>query len=365
MQKSYLEVNLNNFENNLEKIQNYVGNNVKIAPVIKANAYGIGTEKLRDIFERKNIDIVVVATLEEGIKLRRQGFKMQILLLNELLPYEANEAVKNDLTIGVSDIYVLKALNDEAGKYNKKVKVHIEIDTGMGRVGIKPENAISFFEKVRELNNIEIEGIYTHFAVADTDRKYTKMQIETFNNAINKLENNNFKFKYIHSSASSGILNFKEAKLNMVRPGIIMYGYMPNEKMENTLGLKPVTKLVSHIVFAKEIEKGTSISYGRTYISENKRKIATIPLGYADGIKRILSNRGKVYINGKYAKIVGRICMDNFMVDVTDIDVKVGDTVYIWDNENISIEEIARLCDTINYEILCTISNRIKRIYIK
>ena len=150
----------------------------------------------------------------------------------------------------------------------------------------------------------------------------------------------------------------------MVRPGIILYGYMPNEEMKNILEIKPVTKLVSHVVFVKEIEKGTSISYGRTYIAEGKRKIATIPLGYADGIKRILSNKGRVYINGKYAKIVGRICMDNFMVDVTDIDVKIGDTVYIWDNENISIEEIANLCDTINYEILCTISNRVKRVYI-
>lgn len=364
MQKSYLEVNLNNFESNLEKIQNYVGNNVKLAPVIKANAYGIGTERLKDIIERKNIDIVVVATLEEGIRLRDKGFKMQILLLNELLPYESVEAVKNDLTIGLSDIYVLNALNDIACKYNKKVKVHLEVDTGMGRVGIKPEDAISFCEKAKKLKNIELEGIYTHFAVADTDEDYTNEQIKIFNNVINNLENKNFKFKYIHSSASSGILNFKEAKFNMVRPGIIMYGYMPNDEMKNKLDLKPVTKLVSHIVFVKEIEKGISISYGRTYIAKNKRKIATIPLGYADGIKRVLSNNGRVYINGKYAKIVGNICMDNFMVDITDIDAEVGDEVYIWDNENISIEEIAKLCSTINYEILCTISSRVKRVYI-
>ena len=364
MQKSYLEVNLKNFEENLEKIQKYVGNNTIVAPVIKANAYGIGTEKLKDKKKRKNINIVVVATLEEGIKLRNIGYKMQILLLNELLKDEAKKAIQYDLTVGVSDINVLKTLNNEAKKQSKIAKVHIEIDTGMGRVGIKPENAITFLKKAKELNNINIEGIYTHFAVADTDKEYTKTQIDIFNKTITDLENNNLKFKYIHASSSSGILNFRKAKFNMVRPGIILYGYMPNEEMKNILEIKPVTKLVSHVVFVKEIEKGTSISYGRTYIAEGKRKIATIPLGYADGIKRILSNKGRVYINGKYAKIVGRICMDNFMVDVTDIDVKIGDTVYIWDNENISIEEIANLCDTINYEILCTISNRVKRVYI-
>ena len=155
----------------------------------------------------------------------------------------------------------------------------------------------------------------------------------------------------------------KNSRCNMVRPGIILYGYMPNEKIINDIGLIPTTKLISHIVFVKEIEKGTSIGYSKSYIAKERRKIATVPLGYADGIRRLLSNKGRVYVNGKYANIVGNICMDNFMIDVTDINVNVGDDVVIWDNENITIEEIAKQCNTINYEILCGISERIKRKY--
>lgn len=365
MLKSYLEVDLNKISNNIEKIQNYVGNKVNVAPVIKADAYGLGANKLKNILEKNNINIVVVATVEEAINLRKEGFKCKILTLNELLPYEAKEVVEYDLTPGISDLEVAKKLDKIAKNTNKKVSVHIEVDTGMGRVGLAPDMILEFVQNISKLENIELEGIYTHFASADTNETYTAMQIEKFNTVLELLKENGFNFKYIHSSASSGIINYPNAKFNMVRPGIITYGYMPDKSIINSLNLKPCTKLISHIVFIKEVQKGTAISYGGTYIAPDKRKIATIPLGYADGIRRALSNNGRVYINGKYAPIVGRICMDNFMVDVTDIDVKVGDRVVIWDNENITLEEIADRCDTINYEILCMISKRVKRKYIE
>ena len=174
------------------------------------------------------------------------------------------------------------------------------------------------------------------------------------------------KFKYIHSSASSGILKYLEkTNGNIIRPGIITYGYMPNKDMENIIGVKPTAKLKSKIVFIKTVEKGTKISYGGKYTTQRKEKIATIPIGYADGIRRTLSNKGRVYINGKYAPIVGTVCMDNFMVDITNIpDAKIGDEVIIWDNENITLDEIADLCDTINYEILCPRGKRVQRKYI-
>lgn len=365
MQKSYLEVNLKNIEENIKKIKNEVGEHVEIAPVIKADAYGLGVKKLKNILERNNIKLVIVATIEEAINLRKAKFNMDILILNELLPYEAKMVVKYDLTVGLSELTVAKEINEIAKKENKKIKIHVEIDTGMGRVGINEKDTAEFFEKLKVLKYLEIEGIYTHFSSADTNYKYTEYQISRFNKILNILEEKEFKFKYIHSSASSGILNFKKARFNMVRPGIIVYGYMPDKSIENRLELKQAAKLISHIVFIKEVEKGTSISYGRTYIADKKRKIATIPLGYADGVKRLLSNKGRVYINGKYANIVGNVCMDNFMVDVTDIDVKLGDKVYLWDNENIKVEEIADICSTINYEILCSISKRVKRVYIE
>lgn len=365
MLKSYLEVDLKEISNNIEKIQKHVGNKVNVAPVIKADAYGLGANKLKNILEKNNINIVVVATVEEAINLRKEGFKCKILTLNELLPYEAKEVVEYDLTPGISDLEVAKKLDKIAKNTNKKVSVHIEVDTGMGRVGLAPDMILEFVQNISKLENIELEGIYTHFASADTNETYTAMQIEKFNTVLELLKENGFNFKYIHSSASSGIINYPNAKFNMVRPGIITYGYMPDKSIINSLNLKPCTKLISHIVFIKEVQKGTAISYGGTYIAPDKRKIATIPLGYADGIRRALSNNGRVYINGKYAPIVGRICMDNFMVDVTDIDVKVGDKAVIWDNENITLEEIADRCDTINYEILCMISKRVKRKYIE
>lgn len=389
MQKSYLEVNLKAVENNLKKIKNIVGEKVNVAPVIKADAYGLGATKLKNILEKQNIKMCIVATIDEAIKLRRSGFKIDILTLNELLPYEAPKVVKYNLTVGLSDLEVAKKINDEVEKYdenaknhnknlvngvnknnsklmhkNRKINIHIEIDTGMGRVGINPKNALEFMKEISKLPNLNVEGIYTHFSSADSSKEYTEMQINLFNKTIEELKKSGYEFKYIHSSASSGILNFKNAYFNMVRPGIVTYGYMPDKSMENTLKLEPATKLISHIVFIKEVPKGTAISYGRTYIAKEKRTIATIPLGYADGVKRILSNRGRVYINGKYAPIVGNVCMDNFMVDITGINARVGDEVILWDNENITVEEIADLCNTINYEIICTISKRVGRKYI-
>lgn len=368
-EKSYLEINISNIKNNLEKIKEKLKINslhdIDIAPVIKANAYGLGTENLKDLFEEEKIDTVVVATIYEAKKLREEGYKQKIITLNELLPYETEEILKYDLVPGVSDFNVSKKLNKYAKSYKKKVKVHIEVDTGMGRVGEAPSKIIKFVEDVSKLENIEVEGIYSHFSSADVDKEYTKMQLEIFNKVIKELEEKEYNIKYKHISASTGIFNVDNKEFNMVRPGIIVYGYMPDENMKDTIGLKPSTRLISHVVFIKEVDEGTSISYGRTYITNRKTKIATIPLGYADGIRRLLSNKGRVYINGKYAPIIGRVCMDNFMVDVTGIDVNVGDEVIIWDNKNITIEEIAKKCETINYEILCGIANRVKRIVIK
>jgi len=239
----------------------------------------------------------------------------------------------------------------------------VELDTGMGRCGLTQEKVLPFFEEAKKMEQIEIEGIYTHFSSADDeDRTYTNNQISLFEKKIQELKEKGFEFKYIHAQASGGILGYDIPICNMVRPGIILYGYAPAEFLKKELDLKPVARLVSHVIFLKEVPEGTSISYSRTYVTKEKRKIATIPLGYADGIKRILSNRGTVKIHKKDVPIVGNICMDNFMVDVTEIeDIQIGDEVIIW--EGYELEKIANLCHTIPYEILCSISKRVPRIY--
>lgn len=367
MRNSFLEVNLNNVSYNLKQIKKFIGKNVEIVPVIKANAYGIGAIQLKDVLQENNISYVATAITEEAIELRKNNFTMNIIVLNELLPEETKQIVDYNLTACISEYEVAKSLNEYSKEKNIISKIHVEVDTGMGRVGLKPEDVSKFMGKIKnECNNLEIEGLFTHFSSADSSKDYTNMQIQIFDEVIEILKREGYNFKFIHSSASGGILKYKDAHYNMVRPGIITYGYMPDENMRGIIDLKPATKLKSKIVFIKEVEKNTAISYGRTFLTNKKTKIATIPVGYADGFKRCLSNKGRVLINNKYAPIIGNICMDNFMIDITDIqDVKIDDEVILWDNKNITIEEIARVCGTINYEILCSISDRIPKKYIK
>ena len=245
------------------------------------------------------------------------------------------------------------------------MRVHIEIETGMGRTGVDLENLDSFIEKIKENSNIKVEGVYTHLSSADEDFEYTRIQLEKFEKGVEKVKEI-FDIKYVHSLASNGIINFKEYQHNLVRPGIIMYGYESGNGIKEKIDLKPVATLKSKITFLKEVEENTSISYGRRYITKRKSKIATVPIGYADGLRRVLSNVGEVIINNQKAPIVGSICMDSFMVDVTDLEnVNIGDDVYIWDNKNITLEEIAKKCDTINYEILSTIGKRVPRKFIE
>lgn len=244
------------------------------------------------------------------------------------------------------------------------MKVHLEIETGMGRTGISLSKLNMFLEEIKKYSQIEVEGVYSHLSSADFDEDYTKKQFDVFEEAIKIISKKIKSIKYKHISASNGLLNCDNI-YNLVRPGLIMYGYESFEGVKNKINLKPTCKLKSKITFLKEVEPDTSISYSRKFITNRKTKVATIPIGYADGLRRALTNNGYVVINGKKAPIIGTVCMDSFMADVTEIpDVNLGDDVYIWDNEIITLEEVATRCDTINYEILCTISSRVPRIFI-
>lgn len=360
--QSKLLVSIDAMFENYKKIQECQPDK-KILPVLKAGGYGIGLEAIRAFIHRTKIDAIGTAIVDEGIILREDlGYKYEIIVLNQPAIEETENIIKYDITTGCCYIEFLEELNKMAEKSNKVAKVHIEIETGMGRTGIQPKNLESFINKVIDLKNIEVEGIYTHFAVSDTDLEYTAKQIAIFERAVEYIKSKILTIKYVHCGNSSAIIQIKNLPGNMIRPGIMLYGYMPDEGLKNKIDLNPSCVLKSKISFIKEVDENTSISYGRTYITKRKSKIANVPIGYADGIRRQLSNRGHVIIHDKKVPIVGRICMDSFMVDVTDVpDVKIGDEVYIWDNKQITLEDIAKECDTINYEILSTISNRVVR----
>ena len=353
---TYMEVNISNFLYNIEQIKNKVGPDTKLMPVVKANAYGTYINSRLEILNQ--FDIVAVATVDEAIDLRKQGYEKEIFILNQPYIEEIDSIAKANITIGVCE----KEFLIELGKHDAKFNIHIEIETGMGRTGIYGEGVEDFIKSIP--SNVNVEGVYTHFSSADIDDEYTKMQIEKFNNAVQRVKSYYPEIKYVHASASDGIMFYNRSNYNLVRPGLIMYGYSPVGEEKLNLNLKPVAKLKSRITFIKEVEPHTSIGYARSYNTNSKARIATIPIGYADGFRRAFSNRGKVFINGKYAPIVGMVCMDSIMCDITYIDCKVGDEVIIWDNDNIKLEELANMCDTINYEIISCISSRVPRKFI-
>lgn len=355
-----LEVNLSNFKHNYNEIKNILNKDIEIMPILKDNAYGTYINTKIDLLNELNIKIIGVAKVYEGVAMRKLGFDKEIFILNQPLDSEIPEIAKYNLTIGCGSIEYLTKLRNFPANFN----IHIEIGTGMGRTGIRPSRVPEYINEVKKSSNITITGIYTHFSCSDCDENYTKKQINSFNQALEITKSEITTLKYIHTCNSAGILNYPEAHFNLVRPGILLYGHYPVEELKNKIQLKPVTKLKAKISFTKEIPTGSCISYGKTFTTNTDSKIATVTIGYADGVRRTLSNKSNVIINGKTAPIVGTICMDCFMVDVTDIDVKVNDDVFIWDNENITIEDIAGICNTINYEILTGISQNVYRDFI-
>ncbi len=266
-------------------------------------------------------------------------------------------------------------LEDIAKKCSRKIKIHLKIDTGMGRIGIrairKPvEEVLSQVKQLHESEYLDMEGIFTHFSKADEfDKTYTNMQIDIFDRLLEAMEAEGIRPQYIHASNSAGLIDMGRANYNMVRAGISIYGLYPSEEVDHSIKLRPALSIISRVVFVKDVEEGEAISYGGIYITDRPSVIATIPIGYADGYSRALSNKGQVIIHGQYAPVVGRVCMDQILVDVTDIDnVRENDEVYLIGTSgdaNISVEDLARHMQTINYEVICLIGKRVPRVYVK
>ncbi|NRZ85937.1 alanine racemase [Clostridium beijerinckii] len=316
---------------------------------------------------------LAVAVLTEGIELRNDNIKAPIMILGYTPSYLNEELIKYDLEQTVYDLDYAKELSKTALSLNKKAKIHIAIDTGMGRIGFLPtEKAIDDICKICSLEGLEVIGIFTHFSTSDEkDKEYTNEQFEKFTDLLKKLSNLNIEIPIKHVSNSGAIMDMPETYLDAVRAGIILYGYYPsNEVKKENLSLKPALTLKATITRVQEMDAGMSISYGRTFKTKRRSLIATIPIGYADGYSRLLAKNAKVIINGQFAPIVGRICMDQCMIDITDIngDIKVGDEVIVLgeqDGLRFNADDFAEIMGTINYEILCMLKYRIPRVYVK
>ena len=357
MRQTKMYVNTKTFLDNVQKIKAYARDR-GIIPVIKANAYGTYINKNIDILN--NFDIVAVAIVDEAIDLRKLGYEKDILILNQPFIEELEDIEKYNLTVGLCEKSFLEKIISE----NRKIKVHLEIETGMNRTGLKLVELQEFTNIIKQYANITVEGIYTHLSSADCDDEYTAHQLSVFYQSLIGIETIFSTIKYIHTSASSAVLNMRDSIAKYIRPGLLMYGFEPFEGAYSKLDVKPVCKLASKISFIKEVSKGESISYSRNYIANNNMKVATVSIGYADGLRREMSNKGFLVVNKVKCPILGNVCMDSCMIDVSDVaNVKVGDEAFVWDNEIQTLDDVAKCCNTINYEILSTISNRVVRCF--
>lgn len=365
----YAEINLDNLRHNFREIKKVVKDK-KIFGVIKADAYGHGALEVARVLKEEGVDYFAVAVVTEAMELRRNGFEDPILVLGYSPETFSDTIVENNITQTVFSYSTAKSISNEAVKQNKIAKIHIKVDTGMGRLGYtENDNIVEEIKNIINLPNICVEGLFTHFSTSDeADKEFSNLQLKRFKNIINSIEKEGINIEIKHIANSGAILDIEEAYFDAVRPGIILYGYYPSSEVnQNKLNLKPVMTLKSNIVYIKEVEKGTSISYGRKFTADKKMKIATIPIGYADGFTRLLFGKASVIIGNKLCPVVGKICMDQCMVDVSECeDIKVSDEVIIMGKTsdfNISADVIASKIDTISYEVLCMVSKRVPRVY--
>lgn len=371
-QRVIAEIDLDAIASNIKNIKKITNKNANIMAIVKADAYGHGAVEVAKVLLYNGADCLGVAILDEAIQLRKNNIHVPILILGYTPEAKMEDVVKYDIIQTVFSYETACQLSLSAVKLNKTAKIHIKIDTGMGRIGFLPnETAIEEIMKIASLPNINIDGIYTHFSTADEfDKSFTLKQLKVFKDIIEILEKKGISIPIKHCANSAAIMELDNTFFNMVRPGIILYGMYPsNEVKKEKLHLTPAMSIKTHISYVKEVEEGAPIGYGRTFITKRKSKIATVPIGYADGFQRIMTKGGRVIVGNGYAPVVGRICMDQFMIDVTDVEeVKAGDEVIILGRKKekeISAEEIAAIMGTISYEVVCMIGKRVPREYIK
>lgn len=371
----YAAIDLDAVRFNMDNMKANIAQNTKIVGVIKTDGYGHGAVPVaRELEESDYMFGFAVATAEEAMILRECGIKKPVIILGYTFPYSYETIIANNIRPAVFRMDMAEQLSSCVKKMKaENVKVHIKVDTGMSRIGIMPnDEGVHFIKKLLNIPGIEVEGIFTHFAKADErDKTNAREQIAVFKDFISRAERETgYHIPVCHCSNSAGIVELKDANMDVVRAGITMYGLWPSgEVSKDILPLHPVMELKSRVVFIKEVEPGTAVSYGGTFVTGRRTRVATIPVGYGDGYPRGLSNNGYILLHGRKAPIIGRVCMDQFMTDVTDIpEAEEGDEVTLLGRDGeeiITMEEIAELSGRFNYELACCIGKRVPRIYVK
>lgn len=362
---AWAQIDLSAIEHNIKEIKSKLSNNTKLCAVIKANGYGHGALAMAKTSLKAGAQYLAVSMLQEAMQLRDAGIQEPILILGYTPVEQSDCVVRNSITQTVFSLKSAKVLSKVAVHQNKIAKIHLKIDTGMRRIGVLPEEAGILAKKIAALPNVEIEGVFSHFADSDSiDKSFTYTQLERFRMAISLIEAQGINIPIKHMANSAAILEVPEAHFDMVRAGVILYGLWPSTDVKKTIDLKPAFSLKAYITQIKHVPANESISYGCTFFTKRDSIIATLPLGYADGYMRLLAGKAMAEVKGQRVPVVGRICMDQCMIDVTDVHgVKQGDTVTLCGGM-IPVDEVAKWLGTINYEIICMVGSRIPRMYV-
>jgi alanine racemase len=367
----WAEINLDNLAHNMKEVRRITNKNSKITAVIKADGYGHGAVAIAETLLENGADRFAVATLSEAIQLKTFFPNIETMVLGYTPFNLAEEVIKYNIIQTIYTLEEAKEFSKIAVSLNKKIIVHIKLDTGMNRLGmVYNDEIIDTILEISKLDNLIIEGIFTHFAAADEiDKEYTRQQVEKYKYIINNLEEKGLYIPIKHVSNSAGIIDLPEFNFDMVRAGIMLYGLYPSKNVNHDIvNLKEVMCLKAQVSFVKTLDAGSGVSYGLKYKCDKQSLVATLPIGYADGYTRMLSGKAKVMVNGSKVPVIGNICMDQCIIDVTGLEVKIGDEVILFggnDLNGISIDSIADLLNTINYEIVCMIDKRVPRVYIK
>ena len=364
---AWAEIDLGALRHNYEEIKKNIRGGAKLCAVVKADAYGHGAVAVARVAVEAGASYLAVATLGEAIELREAGFTTPILLLGLVLPDEARDIVDYDVTQVVCELPLAEAISREAVRQHKVAKVHLKVETGMGRIGVRPEEAAELAAYVAGLPGLVLEGVFSHFATADDrDKTYARAQLAAFQRALAAIEARGIHVQLRHIAESAAILELPEAHLDMVRVGIIQHGLWPSAEVAHPIALSETMRLLARVVFLKRVHAGESIGYGRAFVARRESVVATLPIGYADGYIRAYGAEGYAVIRGQRAPICGRVCMDQVMVDVTDIPgVAVGDTALLFGGEALPTDTAARWLDTINYEVTCLVAPRVPRVYVE
>lgn len=378
LRRTWAQVDIDAIKHNFKEIRKTVGNDTEIMCVIKADGYGHGAVFLGQYYEKIGADRFAVSNIEEALQLRENGITKPILILGFTPAEMAKELADNNISQAVLSLDYAKELSDNAVKDGVTVSIHIKLDTGMSRIGFMYQNterdkdSLNLIKETCNLEGLSADGIFTHFAVsdeADEGKQATLHQLNCFTDAVEKLKSDGITFKTVHCSNSGAIIDYKQARFDCVRAGIILYGLAPSSKLAGKLDLRQAMQIKSVIAQIKTVPPDTAVSYGGTYVTEKNTTIATVPIGYADGYTRSLSGKAYMTVGGKKAPVVGRVCMDQVMIDITDIDgVKTGDEVTVignGENNTISFDEIAEMTGTINYELVCLVGKRVPRVYMR